>query len=197
MVSLTDKSAYAVEELVFLFGDTALSLETTRNIPHRIMIEVGLSNYQGFINPKFLANKSDWMQIKEEYIASGTEHYFTIGNFKGNRKTRMVSTGNNLKKAAYYYVDMISIEVVNPSFNLDEIYVFEGLNFDIDGFKIEREGRKKLEPLIDYLRENPELNIVIYGHTDNAGSKGYNIALSERRAKSLSLFLVDNGLSPF
>lgn len=196
-VSLSETSAYAVKDLGFLFGDKALSLETTRNMPRRMGVEVGFSNYLGISHPKFLASKSDWMLIEGEYLASGNERYLTFGNFNENRKTKILSTGENLKKAAYYYVDMVSVEEADPSFILDEIYVFEGLNFDVDGFKIEGKVKAQLQPLIAYLKENSELNIAIYGHTDNVGSKAYNKSLSEKRAKTLGLFLVDNGLAPF
>ncbi|TMM57978.1 OmpA family protein [Maribacter algarum] len=197
VVSLSDKSAYAVKELGFLFGDKPLNLQTTRNIPHRMMLQEGLSNYLGMTNTKYFSNKSDWMEIRSEYIANGNERYFTFGNFKENRKTQMIVTGKNLKKASYYYVDMISISEAEPSFLLDEIYVFEGLNFDVDGFQIKEESQGKLRGLLDYLKENPSLNIAIYGHTDNYGNKDYNLDLSGKRAKSVGLFLVENGLSPF
>ncbi len=197
MISLSEKSAYAVNELGFLFGSTPLFLETTRNITHRIMVQEGISNYQGVSNFKYFTDKAGWMEVKGEYVANGTERYFTFGNFRENRRTRMVTTDESLKKAAYYFVDMISISEANQPFSLDEIYVFEGLNFDVDGFQIKEESRGELQDLVDYLKENPSLNIAIYGHTDNDGNEDYNVDLSGKRAKSVGLFLVENGLSPF
>ncbi|MFS4493755.1 OmpA family protein [Maribacter sp. 2308TA10-17] len=197
MVSLSEKSEYAIDELGFLFTGQEVDLHTKRNIPHSLMVREGISHYSGVIKRSFFSDKKYWIEIEGEYTADGTERYITFGNFKGNRMTRTNSTGPNLKKAAYYYIDMISVEEANKPFNFDEIYVFEGLNFDVDGFKIEGEVVTYLQPLIKYLKENPQVNIVIYGHTDNIGDREYNKALSERRAKTLGLFLVDNGLSPF
>jgi len=197
MVSLSEKSEYAIDEFGFLFTSQKLELHTKRNIPHSLMVKEGLSHYLGVIKRSYFNDKTHWTEIKGEYVADGTERFITFGNFKVNGQTRRYSTGKNLKKAGYYYIDMISVSEAVVPFNLDEIYVFEGLNFDIDGFGIEGQIKERYQPLIDYLKENPNLNIAIYGHTDNVGGKDYNKALSERRAKTLGLFLVDNGLSPF
>jgi len=196
-ISLSDKSAYVVDELGFLFGDKTLKLKTTRNIPHKIMVRNGHSSYLGIVNPKFFTDKSQWMEIKKEYIANGTERYFSFGNFKENRYTKTTLIEETLKKSSYYYVDMISLKEANRSFNNNEIYVLEGLNFDVDGFEIKKNGLKKLQSLINYLKENPSLILTINGHTDNVGDKKYNQELSTKRAKSVGLFLAENGLSPF
>ena len=197
MVSLSEKSEYAIDELGFYFTGKQLELETKENIPNNLMARKGLSYYTGIIERSYFNDKANWTLVKGEYIADGTERYFTFGNFKINSQTKRYSTGKNLKKAAYYYVDMISVKEASSPYNLDEIYVFEGLNFDVDGFRIDSRIKEQLLPLIAFLKNNPSLNIAIYGHTDNIGNKKYNKVLSEKRAKTLGLFLLDNGLSPF
>lgn len=196
-ISLSEKSKYAVDELGFLLTNKKLDLGTKRNIPHSLMVKNGNSHYLGIIARTYFKDKKRWMELKGEYLANGSERYITFGNFKGNRRTDKNSTGQNLKTVSYYYVDLISVQEIGKRYNHDEIYVFEGLNFDVDGFSINSQVEEQLKPLVDYLKKNPEVNIAIYGHTDNIGSKEYNKKLSERRAKTISLYLVDNGLSPF
>jgi len=53
---------------------------------------------------------------------------------------------------------------------------------------------QKLHPLVTFLNENPNRNIVIEGHTDNIGSDSYNLDLSQRRAEAVRAFLVQNGI---
>lgn len=53
------------------------------------------------------------------------------------------------------------------------------------------------QTLSAHLKENPFLNIVVYGHTVNVENKAYNLELSAKRTKAVSMFLVDNGLSTF
>jgi outer membrane protein OmpA-like peptidoglycan-associated protein/Tol biopolymer transport system component len=51
-----------------------------------------------------------------------------------------------------------------------------------------------LDNFLEYLQENPQIKISIYGHTDNDGKDETNQALSEKRAKAVSEYLVLMGL---
>jgi outer membrane protein OmpA-like peptidoglycan-associated protein len=42
---------------------------------------------------------------------------------------------------------------------------------------------------------NPEVSVVITGHTDNVGSQKYNQALSLKRAQSVKNWLVEKGIA--
>jgi len=53
---------------------------------------------------------------------------------------------------------------------------------------------ESLRQLADYLRKNSSICIEIQGHTDETGSKRYNQALSEKRAKSVMRFLASCGV---
>ena len=44
------------------------------------------------------------------------------------------------------------------------------------------------------LRDNPNITIEMASHTDRKGSDEYNIALSERRAKSVVDYLIECGI---
>lgn len=48
----------------------------------------------------------------------------------------------------------------------------------------------------NYLRNNPNKEIRIEGHTDERGSREYNIGLGERRANAVANYLLSNGASP-
>ncbi len=51
-----------------------------------------------------------------------------------------------------------------------------------------------LDNFLEYLQENTQIKISIYGHTDNDGKDETNQALSEKRAKAVSEYLVLMGL---
>lgn len=199
MISLSEKSEFAIDEFGFLLTNKELKLQTKRNIPHSLMVGEGVSRYVRIVQRNYFDDKDSWVEVNAEYIADGTERYLTFGNFKSNSQTRSRSTsiGSNLKQVAYYYVDLLKVEEIDGGFVNDEIYVFEGLNFGVDGYNIKDKGVEKLKHILNHLKNNPTLNIVIYGHTDNAGDDTYNKVLSEKRAKTVGLFLVNNGLSPF
>lgn len=68
--------------------------------------------------------------------------------------------------------------------------------FDFDRDVIKPEYYDNLTAHADYLRENPNKVIRIEGHTDEQGSREYNVGLGERRGKSVSNFLMSQGVSP-
>jgi outer membrane protein OmpA-like peptidoglycan-associated protein len=77
-----------------------------------------------------------------------------------------------------------------------EEFVFENVFFEFDKFDLKAESITSLKRLFKFLQENPNVNILISGHTDNIGSVIYNQTLSLQRAKSVQNFLVGAGLHP-
>ena len=74
-----------------------------------------------------------------------------------------------------------------------EEFVFENVFFEFDQFNLKPESITSLKRLVKFLNENPNVNILIIGHTDNVGSAGYNQNLSLQRAKSVQDFLIEHG----
>lgn len=52
-----------------------------------------------------------------------------------------------------------------------------------------------LEEFVDLVKDYPQSNIQVDGHTDATGEDSYNLWLSEKRAESVKKFLVDHGIS--
>jgi len=66
--------------------------------------------------------------------------------------------------------------------------------FDINSAEIKPEAYPMLDEAISVLEKNSEMKVEIDGHTDNTGTAAYNMNLSERRAKSVMKYFVDNGV---
>ncbi len=62
--------------------------------------------------------------------------------------------------------------------------------FDFDKATLRREAELNLAKVAVILGQFPEMHITIEGHTDNVGTEEYNLKLSERRARTVSDFLV-------
>ena len=65
--------------------------------------------------------------------------------------------------------------------------------FDFDASEIKREAQDALIAHAAFLRANPNRRVRLEGHTDERGTKEYNMALGERRANAVQRFLVVNG----
>lgn len=64
-----------------------------------------------------------------------------------------------------------------------------GIYFATDSAEIQAESSETLREIARLMEDNPELNIIVVGHTDNQGSWDYNMDLSERRAASVTVSL--------
>lgn len=80
----------------------------------------------------------------------------------------------------------------------DEVSKFtgtiKGITFETDKAKIRPASKKVLDEAVEVLKKYPELRVRVAGHTDSRGNREYNVDLSERRAKAVKQYLVDNGV---
>jgi OOP family OmpA-OmpF porin len=76
-----------------------------------------------------------------------------------------------------------------------ETPAFEATFFDFDKSDIKPEEKEFLDENIDMLKKDPNLKIVIEGHTDYVGPEAYNQMLSERRARTVYDYLLTAGIA--
>ncbi|MCG8308222.1 MAG: OmpA family protein, partial [Cytophagales bacterium] len=67
--------------------------------------------------------------------------------------------------------------------------------FDFDKYVLKKESFPELNRMVEMMQENMDLKISVEGHTDNIGTQQYNFILSERRAKAVVDYLIENGIS--
>jgi len=75
-------------------------------------------------------------------------------------------------------------------------FVLNNIFFDTDEYVLNELSTVELYKLNAFLIINPEVEILICGHTDDVGTAEYNQTLSERRAKAVYSFMVELGIQP-
>jgi len=68
--------------------------------------------------------------------------------------------------------------------------------FDVDEAELKPGGMQRLARVAEFLRQNPDRNVLIEGHTDSTAPDAYNLALSQRRANAVEDFLIAQGVDP-
>jgi peptidoglycan-associated lipoprotein len=79
----------------------------------------------------------------------------------------------------------------DPSSPLSQRKIYFGL----DRYDVTDEYRSLVEAHAGYLRSSPSAAVTLEGHTDERGSREYNIALGERRSNAVRDLLVALGAS--
>jgi len=74
-------------------------------------------------------------------------------------------------------------------------FLNENIYFDFDRSVLTLQAQELLKEKAQWMRDNPDANVVIEGHCDERGTNAYNLALGERRAESAKTFLVNLGVS--
>lgn len=94
--------------------------------------------------------------------------------------------------------DSLNTIPVQPPLDTAKTYVLY-FEFDFGSATpiLGNEVRSFLDQIVNKLRENPSLTVLIVGHTDDVGSRSYNQKLSEERAFSIYRLLVEKGVDPF
>lgn len=67
--------------------------------------------------------------------------------------------------------------------------------FDFDKFEIKPEYRGLLKDKAAVLKKYPQMRVLVAGHCDNRGTEEYNLALGERRARTVKEYLMVLGVS--
>ena len=114
--------------------------------------------------------------------------YVMLAGAKGYLNQKQEFASDSTMEDANYWVEFILPSIGKPS-------VVENIFYDYDKADLRPESKTALNELIAVLHDNPNVTIEMASHTDRWGSDAYNIDLSERRAKSVVDYLVENGIS--
>ncbi len=146
---------------------------------------------------EFLKLNDVWKTIKVKYTAKGGEKYLHLGCFLDEtdllyRKysDRLAFSKKTGYKDAYYIMDNLSLIPLKEAAKIKptKTLVFENINFDTGDFSSSEEEFDQFSDLIDYLKSNPDVSVVIEGHTDDVGSNEDNKVLSAERALFVKSF---------
>lgn len=138
------------------------------------IITTEMSNAQGEVTYKVECDKIYSIQASKD-------------GYEGNSFAVAKSKGTDVSiSAALQPIDVI---VTPTAIILKDIY------FEYNKSNITQEGAFELDKLVQVLKNNNELVIMVKSHTDNRGSDEYNLNLSDRRAKATVQYVISKGIS--
>ncbi len=87
------------------------------------------------------------------------------------------------------------IDMTVQKIEVGKSYRVNDINYATKSAVIEKASEFVLDELITFLKDNPGVRIEVQGHTDNVGSMGDNMALSQDRAFTVKAYLEGKGVS--
>lgn len=112
----------------------------------------------------------------------------------GTDKT--VAEGIDTKETYNDYDDDDGCPDKKPEIAVDKgkSIVLEGVYFATGSANLTNNSKAVLDKVVRTLKENQEIEVEIRGYTDNTGSYETNLALSQKRADAVKVYLMSNGI---
>lgn len=73
----------------------------------------------------------------------------------------------------------------------------KNIYFDFDRTTLKNESFAELNKVVEFLKDNPSVEIEISGHTDNKGSDEYNENLSQGRSEAVVNYIISQGIDGY
>lgn len=120
-----------------------------------------------------------------------------IGAAVGSGTGALIGRRMDKQKKELEKIQNAQVETVTDINNLQAIKVTfdNGILFATNKSELNSAAREALQKFATSLKNSPDTDITIYGHTDNTGSRAVNEKLSKERAEAVANFLVGNGVS--
>lgn len=90
--------------------------------------------------------------------------------------------------------DFSSVSAAKPAATIDG-EARDRVFFAFDKANLSQESIDVLKAQARYLKENADKTVIIQGHTDDRGTREYNIGLGERRANAVRRYLITQGVA--
>ncbi|MEQ8927040.1 MAG: OmpA family protein [Fulvivirga sp.] len=153
-------------------------------------------------NKNAIETKITLKSMNDESIASVNSH---MGSYAlkieaiGNYRVRVDAPGY-VSHQETLELQSDEIKSFEMNFYLQPIHVGATVNLKDVLFKQSRaefleSSFAELNLVVDFMRDNPKVEIRLEGHTDNRGIEKYNIKLSKERVEAVKDYLVKKGIS--
>ncbi|MDR1678229.1 MAG: OmpA family protein [Prevotellaceae bacterium] len=124
----------------------------------------------------------------QAFLPTADEYGYTV-----EKKGYLFVSGNLQQRDSLHtskkVVDLRAI-AVGEKVTLNNIF------FDFDKSNLQSVSYSELKRVARFLRINSKVSVELAGHTDNVGSRDYNMRLSQARAKEVADYLLKQGVPP-
>lgn len=120
-----------------------------------------------------------------------------VGAAVGSGTGALIGRRMDKQKKELEAIQGAKVESVQDANNLQAIKVTfdNGILFPTNKSDLSASSREALTKFANSLKNSPDTDVTIYGHTDNTGSRAVNERISKERADAVANFLVGQGIS--
>ncbi|MCX6138427.1 MAG: OmpA family protein [Ignavibacteriales bacterium] len=137
-----------------------------------------------------------WNAFQEESLIEAKRTVILIDKSLRVSKTVLEPPAQHIRTAEPVAAGEAAAKLESLKESVGKVIILEGITFLPASRILTPGGKMLLGQIVTTLKENPEMELEISGHTDNVGTAGPNRKLSLARAESVKSFLIGLGISP-
>ena len=120
-----------------------------------------------------------------------------IGTAVGATAGALIGRKMDKQQQELEQIEGAQVEEVTDQNNLQAIKVTfdSGILFDTNKSDLSPSAQRALSEFAVSLKNNPQTDVVINGHTDNTGTRAVNDRVSKERAQAVANYLIGSGVS--
>ena len=118
-----------------------------------------------------------------------------VGAAVGSGTGALIGRRMDKQKKELEAIEGAKVESVQDVNNLQAITFDNGILFATNKSELSPASREALTKFATSLKNSPDTDVTIYGHTDNTGTRAVNERISKERADAVANFLVGQGIS--
>ena len=102
-----------------------------------------------------------------------------------------------LKKELTDTTFQVTITMDRPEIGkeISKLYELNSIYYDLNKADIRPDAAEELDKIVQFLTDNPQMNLELGAHTDARASTAYNLKLSQRRAESAVNYIIRRGIT--
>lgn len=125
-------------------------------------------SYEQSQNGGYVDNEYSYLTVNDGYVEDGAYDVLTEGGFQ--------------------YFDQVT------DVDKDKVAKNNVILFHFDSSELSYEMIEVINEHISFLMRNPNVKVILEGHTDERGSDSYNLVLGEKRANAVKDYMLSNGI---
>jgi len=190
----TGHDARACLEIVLPSSERAGAMQTARPDSGKKVLQGERGDGSGHVGIRIPADTEEGVQVKKSVQAPGR----IAPTEQRSIRIRNSKTEEVIPSPDKQHETMPSVQPQTPSprriaehIRRGNVLRLHSVQFDYDSARVKPKAKEVLQLVAGALSSDPELKVIIEGHTDARGEKRYNLKLSQRRAEAVKKALVE------
>jgi len=168
-------------------GYMVIHVDTADNFPLSRKVSDTFYNTNDTLTKSFDYSERKFKKIRKLMKIQGVDNEIIFVMTFGKK--------NNRDKKQNRRIDIVIRDTAQVKYVKGQIIKLEKIQFESGKSTLLPASYSELNSLTQKMITNTKMKIEISGHTDNIGTREFNLKLSESRAKSVAVYIISKGIS--